>query len=89
MVWRGATHSNAVTSFIGCSGAEDFSRHHTSPQVQGRRVDREHGELAAGDPWATMPARREIVSPSQIMALMRVADVVSIFRPGVGVVATP
>ncbi len=32
---------------------------------------------------------REIVSPSQIMALMRVADVVSIFRPSVGVVATP
>jgi hypothetical protein len=70
-------------------GSAGFSRYHTSPQSQGRRVDREHAELTAGDHRATFSARaRDRVAVAVHMALMRVADEVSIFQPGVGVVAT-
>jgi hypothetical protein len=56
MVWRGTAHSNAVSSFIGWSGAR-ASAGTIPPQVQRRRVDREHGELAAANPRASISAR--------------------------------
>jgi len=65
-------------------GSDDFSRYDASPQVPGRRVDREHGERAAGDPWTTMSDKaRDRVAPAD-QGLMRAADVVSIFQTGRG-----
>ena len=88
MVWRGAAHSNAVASFIGWSGAT------TSAGTIPPREFRAASSIASAVnsplaiPGRPCPTRREIVSPPQIMALMRVADVASIFRPGDGIVAT-
>ena len=65
-------------------GCDDFSRHHTSPRVQGRRVDREHGELATGDPWATMSAKSSdrVAFADHGLHLMTVAGVVKC-APGI------
>jgi hypothetical protein len=62
-------------------GSDNFSRHHTSPHVQGWRVEGERGELAAGDPPAIMSARaRDRVAPAGHV-LNGGADMVSIIQP--------
>ena len=88
MVWRGATHSNAVASFIGWSGATTSAGTITPREFKGGASIASTANSPLATPGRPCPPRREIVSPPQIMALMRVADVVSIFQPGVGVVAT-
>ena len=52
-------------------------------------ADGEHGERATGDPRATILAGATDRDAPPIIASMRAAKVVSIFRTGVGVAATP
>ena len=88
MVWRGATHSNAVASFIGWSGATTSAGTITPHEFKGGASIASTANSPLAIPGRPCPTMREIVSPPQIMALMSVADVASIFRPGLGIVAT-
>jgi hypothetical protein len=57
MVRRKAAHSNAIYGFYRMIGCADFNWQHAFPRVIEQRVNREHGEPAAGNNWATMPVR--------------------------------
>ena len=89
MVWRGAAHSDAVASFIGWSGPTTSAGTIPPRMFKGGASIASTANAPLATPGRPSPPRREIVSPPQIMASMRAADVVSIFRPSVGVVATP
>jgi hypothetical protein len=79
MAWSGATHSIEGALFVGWSGATTSAGSRPPRKFEGGAPIANTANAPLATPGRPGPPRREFVTPSQIMALMRAADVVSIF----------